>query len=582
MNFFNLPLWQILEVWRPADFLELLTDTNQYPYYRSAIFTEYLGFSPAESALFANASVFSNWFALYGYSSQQAALSGLTSAETLANALGISYQDLVNVMKTGFLNPSLVPLTIPLRKFGLSIDDAFTYTGQPGYNSPPISAAQKATFETNLQGLMQKYYPNSDPKTMQNWLGSVLTAGYSNSVLVLKTPSGNAGDFQHTTLQYAGGGAATTLDLLKLNLFVRIWKKSGWSIDEVDRALQIFLTPWLPTATDSNPGATLASAVPRALIYLAHWQTLFTKLQPGPFGRAGILPVWSTIPTTGENPLYAQLFLSAAVLNTDPIFDNPAGQYLCYFDTTQAKYLPFRWQSTQTAEDVANGYVLLGNHVTAIQGALGLTANDVESILFDNQLDVASAPLTLANLSLLYRYALLSEGLQLSVEDFIALKQMSVDLINTPPFNPVNPFDSLLAAPMAVLKDDRPWGETLQFCDQAAKVGASGFSVQDLQYLLCHQTVDSAGPYSQDPAVLMQQVRSLAAVIRTVQNQTAVPSDATTFTDDVIRQKLSQVLPLNVAQTFMGMWSGSIEYTATPVSSYKRRSCHRLFRSTVD
>ena len=255
------------------------------------------------------------------------------------------------------------------------------------------------------------------------------------------------------------------------------------------------------------------------------------------------------------------------MINNDSIFDSPTGQYLSYLDTTQGKYLPFRWQPAQTVEDVPNGYVLLGNHVTAIQGALGLTSDDVEAILIDNQLDIASAPLTLGNISLLYRYALLSQGLQLSVEDFIALKQMSVDLINTPPYNPMNPFDPLVAAPMAILRDDRPWGETLQICDQAAKVQASGFSVQDLRYLLCHQVVDPAGRYNQDPAVLMQRIRSLAAVIHAIQSQTAVPSDPTTFTDDVIRQKMSQALPANVAETFMGMWTGSIQYTATPVSA---------------
>jgi hypothetical protein len=566
-NSFKLPLWQILELWRPADTLELLTDGNSYPYYRSSIFTEYLGFSPAESALFAHAGAYANWFELYGYGSQPAALAALASAETLADSLDITYQDLVNLLETGFLNPSLVPLTIPLRKFGLSIHDVFTYTGQPGYNSPAISAAQKASFEANLQSLMQQYYPKSDPKTMQNWLGSLLTAGYSNSVLVLKAPSENACDFEHTTLQYAGGSAATSLDLLKLNLFVRIWKKLGWSIDEVDRALQLFLTPWLPAATDPNMGATLANAMPRALIYLAHLQSLFTKLQSGPFGRIGVLPIWSAVPTNGENPLYAQLFLTAAVLNNDPIFDHPAGQYLCYFDTTQGKYLPFRWQSTQTAEDVPNGFVLLANHITAIQGAFGLTAADVQSILTDNQLDIASAPLTLVNVSLLYRYALLVQGLQLSVGDFIALKQMSIDLINTPPINPVNPVETLLTTPMAVLRDDRPWGETLQFCDQATKVQASGFSVQDLQYILCQQIIDPAGPYKQDPGVLLQQIRSLGAVIHAIQSQTAVPSDPTTFTDDVIRQRISQVFPSNVAQTFMGMWTGGIQYTATPVSA---------------
>ena len=567
LNFFQLSLWQVLDLWRPADSLELLTDANHYPYYRSSIFIESLGFSPSERALLTNAGTFANWFQLYGYANQPSALAALTSAETLADRLDITYQNLADIMEAGFLNPALAPLTVPLEKFGLSIRDVFTYTSQPGYNSPAITAAQKTAFETKLQGLMQQSYPTADPKALQNWLNSLLTAGYSNSVLVLKAPSNNTCDFQHTTLQYAGGNAAHNLDFLKLNLFIRIWKKLGWTVNEVDRALQLFLTPWLPAATDANLGADLATAMTSALIYLSHLQTVASKLQPGPYGRIGILPIWSPLPTAGEDPLYAQLFLTAAVLNNDPIFDNAAGQYLSYFDTTQNKYIPFRWQSTQIGEDVANGYVLLGNHLPAIQGALGLTSDEVEAILADNGLDIASAPLTLVNVSLLYRYALLSQGLQLSVEDFVALKQMSIDTINATPFNPVNPFDSPAAAPVAVLKDDRPWGETVQFCDQAAKVQASGFSVDDLQYLLCQKIADPAGPYAPDPEAMMQQIRALASVIHAIQSQTAAPSDPTKFTDNIIGQNIAQLFPSDVAETFMGMWSGAIQYTATPAAA---------------
>ncbi len=62
------------------------------------------------------------------------------------------------------------------------------------------------------------------------------------------------------------------------------------------------------------------------------------------------------------------------------------------------------------------------------------------------------------------------------------------------------PFDPLLAKPLSVLRDDRPWGETLQFAQQSAQVQASGFSVPDLQYLLSHEVVDPAGPYAANPA----------------------------------------------------------------------------------
>ncbi len=567
LGYFNLQLWQILDVFRPADSLELLTDATvpPLPYHRAAIFLESLGLAPAESALLTSAGNAAQWFSLYGYASQATALSALTSAATLADTLDITYQNLADIMETGFLNPALVALTAPLEKFGLSLRDVFTYTAQPGFSTPAQAAADKAAFEANLQAQMAQDYPKADPQALQAWLTSFLAAGYSNQVLVLQAPAEGTCDFQHTIFQYAGGNPAAGLDFLRLNLFVRIWKKLGWTIDEVDRALQVFLTPLLPAAADPNLGADLSKAMTTALIYLAHFQTLSGLLQAGPFGRIGVLPVWSpVIPTAGENPLYAQLFLTDAVLNNDPIFDSPVAQYLCYLDTTLG-YQPFRWAPAQTAEDPVNGYVLLGNHVTALQGALGLTADDVQAILADNGLDIASAPLTQASVSLLYRYGVLANGLGLSVDDFIALKQMAVDQENAVPLAPFNPFDPLPATPLSVLRDDRPWGETLQFAKQAAQVQASGFSVPDLQYLLCHVVVDPAGPYAPDPAVLLQRVRALSAVIATIQGQTAVPTDPTAFGDDVIRQKLSQAFPANVVQTFMGMWTGTLQYTATPV-----------------
>jgi peptidoglycan hydrolase-like protein with peptidoglycan-binding domain len=558
LNYFKIPLGQVLDVCRPADRLELLTDTNNYPYYRASIFVENLGLSPAEYALYTLPTNLANWFGLYGYTNQATALAELASAKTLADTLDISYQDLANIIETGFLNPSLVPLTIPLRKFGLSLNDVFAYTSQPGYIlNPPITAAQKAAFEQKLQALTKRYYPVSNPTALQNWLNAVLTAGYSSRVLILQAPAQDPSDFRNTKFQYAGGNAATPSDFLKLNLFVRLWKKLGWSISELDRALQAFLMPLFPPPADPNAGADLAKGMATALIYLSHLQTLFEKL--GTNDRAGLLPIWGNIPTTGDNPLYAQTFLTAAVLNNDSVFDDPAGQYLCYFDTTQGKYLPFRWKPGQQADDVANGYVLLGNHLTALQGALGLTASDIESILAENGLDINTAPLTLANVSLLYRYALLSQGLQLSIKQFVALKQMGIDMVSG---NVIDPFAPLKSTPLAVLADDAPWAQTLRFTEQVAIVLSSGFAVEDLQYLLHHQVADPAGKYRQDPNVLMQEVRALATIIHSIQSQTAQPADPTAFTDDLIRQKISQVFSPDVAQTFMAMWTGTIRYTA--------------------
>ncbi len=375
LGYFNLQLWQILDVFRPANALELLTDAAvpPLPYHRAAIFLESLGLAPAEAALLTSAGNAAQWFSLYGYANQADALSALTSAATLADTLDITYQNLADIMDTGFLNPALVPLTAPLEKFGLSLREVFTYTAQIGFNTPAQSAADKAAFEANLQAQMAQDYPKADPKSLQAWLTAFLAAGYSNQVLVLQAPAENTCDFQNTIFKYAGGNAAGGLDFLRLNLFVRIWKKLGWTIDEVDRALQVFLTPLLPAAADPNLGADLSQAMTTALIYLAHFQSLSGLLQAGPFGRIGVLPVWS--------PVYSHRF-GRGTRSTRKLLPHRRGAEqrshlrqpgrpvpLGYFSTPPGGTSRFRWAAAQTDDDPVKVYVLLVNHVTSLQGA---------------------------------------------------------------------------------------------------------------------------------------------------------------------------------------------------------------------
>jgi len=46
-------------------------------------------------------------------------------------------------------------------------------------------------------------------------------------------------------------------------------------------------------------------------------------------------------------------------------------------------------------------------------------------------------------------------------------------------------------------------------------------------------------------------------------DKNAVPTDPTALTDDLIWQKIAQVLPAAVAQTFIGMWPGTLPFLAT-------------------
>ena len=136
-------------------------------------------------------------------------------------------------------------------------------------------------------------------------------------------------------------------------------------------------------------------------------------------------------------------------------------------------------------------FTLIKGHMLALQGALGLCAEDIAAILEHEGQKLDVAPLSLANVSLVYRYGLLAKALKLSVADLLALMGLSG----------LKPFDALSPDPFAKLEDDAPFSQTLAFVKDAALVKDSGLSVAELQYLLRHQ-YDPAGKVGPNTAAL--------------------------------------------------------------------------------
>lgn len=567
LNYFKIPLPKVLDTFRPADTLELFTSSPLSPYYRAQILAESLGISPAEYAVF-TATDPNNWFQLYGYAVEATAQGELKSAKTLSQKLGVSYQKLRDLLKTGFLNPNLYALIFQFERFGIDMETAFSYTNQHGY--PALTAQQTVDFQALLDAITAHYKKQNPTFDAKAWLNKVLPAKYSSTVLVLADPNTDC-DFSGTTLQYADGQtAAQPLDFLKLNLFVRLAKKLGctlddsdngpnepnadgsgaatWTLDEVDRALQVFFPQNQP----------FGEAWKTALVYLAHLDDLNTRLAPA-LGRAALLPLWGNLPTQGENPLYAQLFLTPCVVNDEPAFDDPNGGF-----PSQAADLP-KDQRTLNA------------HVAAIQGALGLTAADVDGILTDAlpislvpgpglpgakpgtpavgpgiSIQLSRPDFTLGNLSICYRYSLLAKCLKLSVSDMIALKTMSG----------LFPFQPLTGVSLKVLADDVLLNQTLAFVKQVAAVNNSGFTVEDLKYLLRHQ-FDPLGKYLSDPNALIALVQSVAAGLRQIQAQNTVPSDVMSMSESLIDQSLSGLFPAAILKTLFTQITNAQTYTAS-------------------
>jgi peptidoglycan hydrolase-like protein with peptidoglycan-binding domain len=466
-EYFDVPLWRLLETLRKRD--DLFTPDEVYD--RAAIFFETLRLSPAEVKIFTNSDPLSKWFLLYGLPDDIVALTeavdpdtgqriDLNSAKTLSRRLGVTYKELVEIIQTGFVNPKLTQLRL-LYTLRVSIHDARFYCEYKYLLSadPTTLSTEDQQRRLEVEAFSQKLEQLSGTFNVPAAaLEAALQAIPFSDILVLADTDTGC-NFDKTTLRYSDGRKVDGIACLKINLFVRLWRKLGWSIEETDRALQTFV----PKNAPFEPAHFAKQPLKTALIYLAHLKLLDEKWNLGKLGRLKLLALWSDIATTGRNSLYAQLFLTPSVLKSAPVFDHPLGQYL-------------------TDPDIK-----LKDHVLAVQSALGLTADEIGRILGDAGKVLDTAELSLPNVSLLYRYGLLAKALKLSVRELIALKQISG----------LNPCKLLHPDPLTTIEEDHPFSQTLRFIEAAEGLKGSGLNIEDLEYLLLHQ-FDPTGKYRPD------------------------------------------------------------------------------------
>jgi hypothetical protein len=251
----------------------------------------------------------------------------------------------------------------------------------------------------------------------------------------------------------------TTAHLQKIHRFLRLWRKTGLTMSDLDKACIAF---GLDFGNNINQNKT-------NLTRIAQTQNLSRQLR---ISVESLLAFWSNISIRSytdyfrENyppvvSLYEKLFSNKAVLNpVDPAFNNPVS--------------------------------LAGNlddHITTIVAALQISNEDygyLKAELPDNKLQ-------LGNLSILYRNAVLAQKLNLSTREFLSLKK----LIGKNPF----------ATPV----------DTFSFLIKADTVKTSGFSTDQLNYLLRHDYSKETGvaPPDEDISVFLSEVRQALRAIQT-------------------------------------------------------------------
>ena len=603
-DYFETPFSQLLESFRPSD--ELFAPAQGFD--RAVVFKESIGISPEEDAVYADTDPLANdsWHELYGFPSGRSAVANVTntgdatlsianedarsaqpglsytffdvsadalsnetlvlisvgdsdsggagqatltfsntwgpppevgdllvcavsvmlkSAKTLSRRLGITYKEITEIVKTNFVNPELNKLSL-LYKLGVEISEArFYVTNKPLEQQDPDTLTAEdqkkrlevIAFKQELQNLADSF------GVAEELLETAIQGIPFDQVLVLADPDA-ACNFDETTLQYSNGDSADPIVFLRINLSIRLQRLLGWSIDQTDRALQAFVPATAPFTTEHLAKKPLESA----LIFMAHLRALDEKLKIRGDSLIKLITLWSDIATTGSKSLYEQLFLTPSVLKNSPEFDDPLGRYL----TTAG--------------------VKLQDHMIALKGALGLTADEIRLILENNGEAIETADLTLSNVSQLYRHGLLAKALKVTVAQLIALKQLS----GLDPFTPLHP------DPLANLSEDHPFSQTLEFVTLVEEVKGSDLKIEDLDYLLRHR-FDEAGRYRRDPEETLALLKSLSEGIRAIRIEHALPEDPVAVSDEVLLQKLGLVLPTDAVTTFMAMLQGTIEFTAT-------------------
>jgi hypothetical protein len=654
--YFDTPLWQLLETFRKRD--DLLAPTE--PYDRAAVFFESLGLSPSEVAIFTDPDPLGAWFTLYGFATEEEALTedydaaghriDLSSAKALSRRLGVTYQELVAIVQTAFVNPELADLAL-LYKLGVTITDARFYADHKPYYDKNQNLVGKRrddlepTDKQRFDALVRK--PEGSQLTgwdivnevagFEHRLGKLATTFNTplkdlqaavqaltfDKVLVLADADAGC-NFDQTRLRYADGTPVDGIALLRMNLFVRLWRKLGWSIEEIDHALTTFVPKSAPF--DDN-GANLAEQpLKTALIYLAHLQALDQTVKVGKQSRLKLLTLWSNLPTTGKQSLYAQLFLTHSARKSAEVEvivpGEPEPWHLSVFDDPLGRYLEPA-QVAQLADQVryevrlpgVTGVDQINEAAFAGEERIGLRHDDLGEVQYltyigiltdaekDRLADLAPSD-TLSKLldavqaraaefQLIKGHLLTLQGaLGLTVGEIgailtdagisldeadLTLPNVSTlyrygllakalglsvaELIALKQLSGLDPVKLLDKHPLKTIEQDYPFSQTLGFVQLAEAVQESGLKVEDLDYLLRHR-VDETGKYRPNREARLAWLKTLAEGIQAIRVDQAIPDDPGALSEDMLRQKLGLVLPADVVEHFLALMNGTAETTA--------------------
>ncbi|KAK6511383.1 putative Insecticidal toxin complex protein TccB2 [Arthrobotrys musiformis] len=464
------------------------------------------------------------------YQSQSVALTATTSnvASTAAAALKTNETSVPNSVFLG-----------DLKDDGALVDGNGTAVGFVTWQGKLLNLDGKEIRNAWQNHAITVYADDSDIGTWQKLLGYISNEGgylyYRYSPRGFRqiewTSARDTCDITKTRLLHLNGTQLSPEEYEYMARFLRLWKKLGWAMNEVDEAIvglgktaKLSLSPNETEAdsSDSDDDYTdSAVSKPQFEINatLIHQLVAVKKL----LDLTGLslevaLTFWTDIPTYGDKSLYARTFLTHNIVRMDPVFQPDAnGNPL----TSQLK---------------------ITEHLPVLQATLRLKSADISTI---RQLRNIPDVLSLSTLSELYRFFALIRYLNIRVELFPDVQAILGD-----PFKDAD--------------------TTLAFVQKWQDITNSNFTFQQLNYLI--RGVDNISrPVAPTPQKILKLAKTLLDSLEAIglQNTDVSQEDVdnkVVVLTDLIPAKLALIFDPTLSVNINNLINGLFVFTTNSPS----------------
>lgn len=445
-----------------------------------------------------------------------------------------------------------------IHKDGTITDSAGELVGLIGFSTYPgnkSNALARPVTNPDLRPIFENdaYFVQVNDENGTSW-GILQNGGLSKNdgkKLAQWLSAEDTCDLEKVRLKHLNGDPVTADEYDRIQRFLRLWRKTGWTIDETDKAL-VGLGAY--SGGDGEQGSSTGECVPIGYDEFSEACSIGEGAGAGGTCGAGgteeeewncpdlpevpdkitpdflhqlvavrklldltglplakLLTFWAEISTAGEKSLYSRLFLTHNLLGIDKVFQADAdGNYL----TKSEK---------------------ITDHLPVLMAALRMKADDITAIMAYRDLDNA---LTLANVSELYRHSLLAKTLHVKTAELADLANLFGE-----------PFKSA--------------DGTLTLFENWGRMEDAGFSFRQLNYVVRGQD-DPLRPLAPSKRSILQTTKTLYDGFGAIdsEHRDLTADEAELATTELVRTKAGLLFEQSVVEQILGLLEGTSVYTA--------------------